>query len=191
MDLMNFEPSQAADMLGPVLVERAVDDAPLFGPDQADLNFIVEKATNSPVTSGLVQDLDAGDRPLPEALRNGSTTAEKLRALRVYVKEGKPAQTSVDNVAEATDDMSLSATGPPASSEIYEELLSTLIEAEGLPREARAVIDHAMLLRAKEKYLFDPAKNREVVDDDPWLRYLWGWIGGELAPTDYCYIERD
>ena len=89
MDLMNFEPSQAADMLGPVLVEGAVDYAPLFGPDQADLNFIVEKAkTNSPVTSGLVQDLDAGDRPLPEALRYGLTTAEKLRALRVYVKEG-------------------------------------------------------------------------------------------------------
>lgn len=191
MDLMNFEPSQAADMLGPVLVERALDDAPLFGPDQADLNSIVEKATNSPITSGLVQDLDAEDRPLPEALRNGSTTAEKLRALRVHVKEGKSAGKSVDNVAEATEDLSLSATGPPTSSELHEELLSTLIEAEGLPREARAVIDNAMLLRAKEKYLFDPAKNRDIVDDDPWLRYLWGWIGGESTPTDNCHVNRN
>lgn len=191
MDLMNFEPSQAADMLGPVLVERALDDAPLFGPDQVDLNFIVEKATNSPITSGLVQDLDGGDRPLPEALRSGSTTAEKLRALRIYVKEGKSVQTPMDGVTEATEDMSLSATGPPTSSELHVDLLSTLVEAEGLPREARAVIDHAMLLRAKEKYLFDPSRNREVVDDDPWLRYLWGWVGGESTPADHCYIDKN
>ena len=180
MDLMHFEPSQAPDMLGPVLVEQALDDVPIFGPDRKDLTTIVEEATRLPPLTGLVQDLDADDRILPAAFTKASTTAEKLRALRACVKE-KSGQKAVDTVGDTVRDMSLSITAPPTNCELHEELLSTLIEAQGLPREARAVVDNVMLLRAKEKYLFDPLVNVAVVADDPWLKYLWGWVGGELT----------
>lgn len=189
MDLMRFEPSQVPEMLGPVLVEQALDDVPIFGPDRKDLNSLVEKATSSDASTYVLQDLVADDRPLPEAFTNASTTAEKLRALRAHVK-AKPGQKSVDAVAESVEDMSLSATDPPTNCELHEELLSTLFAAQGLPREAWTVIDHAMLLRAREKYLFDPSTNIAVVDDDPWLRYLWGWVRGELNPSDISPLNR-
>lgn len=179
MDLMNFESSQVPDMLGPLLVEKALDDFPVFGPDRPGLDLVIEQATSSAASSGLVEDFDASARPLPKAFTNASTTAEKLRALRTYVKDNDTPK-YVDDVTESTADLSLSATGPPTNHQLHEELLSTLVLADGLPREARAVVDHSMLLRAKEKYLFDPSINRAVVDDDPWLRYIWGWISGEL-----------
>lgn len=182
MDLMHFEPSQAPDMLGPVLVEQTLLDVPIFGPDNSDLNTIVGGATRSPPSTGLVRDFDADDRPLPEAFTNASTTAEKLRALRAHVKE-KPGQKSADDVTDSVADMSLSVTAPPTNRELHEELLSTLIEAQGLPIEARVVVDHIMVLRAKEKYLLDAPTNVAVVGDDPWLRYIWGWVGGERTPT--------
>ena len=181
MDLMHFEPSQAPEMLGPVLVEQALDDVPIFGPERKDLNSIVEKATSSATSAYALQDLDADGRPLPEAFTNASTTAEKLRALRAHVK-AKPGQKSVGAVTDSTADMSLSATEPPTNCELHDELLSTLIAAQGLPREAWAVIDHVMLLRAREKYLFNSSTNIAVVDDDPWLKYLWGWVRGEFTP---------
>lgn len=187
MDVMHIEPSHAPEMLGPVLVEQALDDVPIFGPDSSDLNSIVEGATRSPPSTGLIQDLDADDRPLPEAFTNASTTAEKLRALRAHIKD-KSGLESVDDVADSVGDMSLSVTAPPTNCELHEELLSTLMEARGLPLEARAVVDHVMILRAKEKYLFDPSTNVAVAGDDPWLRYLWGWIGGEPAPTDIVLL---
>ncbi len=36
-----------------------------------------------------------------------------------------------------------------------------------------------MLLRAKEKYLFDFALNQTIAADDPWLRDTWAWVAGE------------
>lgn len=189
MDLMRFESSQAPEMLGPVLVEQALDDVPIFGPEGKDLNSIVEKATSSAAETYVLQDLDADDRPLPEAFTNASTTAEKLRALRAHVK-AKPGRNSVDAVTESVDDLSLSTAEPPTNCELHEELLSTLIAAQGLPREAWAVIDHVMLLRAREKYLFNTSTNITVVDDDPWLRYLWGWIRGESRPTGILPLIR-
>jgi len=63
--------------------------------------------------------------------------------------------------------------------ELHELHLSSLVGAKGFPMEAQKVIDHTMLLRAKEKYLFDCEANRKVVSDDPWLRDVWAWIAGE------------
>lgn len=180
MDLMRFEPSQTPAMLGPIMVEKALHEVPIFGPDRKDLSSIVEEATNSAASAYVLTDLDADNRPLPEALFKTSTIAEKLRALRAHVK-AKPKEESVDAVSQSVADVSLSATDPPTNCELHEELLSTLMAALGLPREAWAVIDHVMLFRAKEKYLFNPSTNIAVVDDDPWLRYLWGWIRGELT----------
>ncbi|PKS06810.1 hypothetical protein jhhlp_006885 [Lomentospora prolificans] len=187
MDLMRFEPSQAPDILGPLLVDQALSDVPIFGENRVDLASVVEEATNSQVSeSGLVGDLDASEDALPESFTNASTTAEKLRALRAYIKDRtkSASKTPVEGLADAAAELSLSATGPPTNRELHDELLTTLLEAKGLPSKARAVLDHIMLLRAKEKYLFNTTINRAVVDDDPWIRYLWLWISDAEAATE-------
>ena len=184
MDLMHFEPSQAPDILGPLLVDQALSDVPIFGDDRVDIASVVEESTNYSQLPGLVEDLNAQKASLPDSLTKASTTAEKLRALRAYIKETAPKpepKKSTDRLADATADLSLSVTGPPTNRELHDELLSTLIEAKGLPSEARAVVDHVMLLRAKEKYLFNTTINRAVVDDDLWVRSLWLWISGTCS----------
>ena len=191
MDLMRFEPSQAPDILGPLLVDQALSDVPIFGENRVDLASVVEEATNSQVSeSGLVGDLDASEDALPESFTNASTTAEKLRALRAYIKDRtkSASKTPVEGLADAAAELSLSATGPPTNRELHDELLTTLLEAKGLPSKARAVLDHIMLLRAKEKYLFSTTINRAVVDDDPWIRYLWLWISGKRSRSQSCYF---
>ncbi|CAI4211826.1 unnamed protein product [Parascedosporium putredinis] len=163
---------QVARYIGPLLVDQALSDVPIFGDDRVDLAAVVEQATNSQASDvGLLVDLEASGDALPESFTKASTTAEKLRSLRAHVKDrSKPAPNkSNDRLVDATSNLSLSATGP------------LLI---GLPSEARVVIDHTMLLRAKEKYALDPAINKAVVGDDPWVRYLWLWISDAEAAAE-------
>jgi hypothetical protein len=174
-------------MLAPLLVEKELSEVPIFGPEKIDLDAIIDDVTQTPVpTSGLVEDKSASDIPLPKSFIKATNTAEQMRALRSYVKDISTAKrssngtTTVDDVAKATDDLSISAEGPPSCRELHEDLLQSLVEAQGLPRDAQVVFDHVMLLRAKEKYLLDAAINHSVVGDDAWLRYIWDWIAGEL-----------
>ncbi|KAI8257616.1 putative WD repeat-containing protein [Colletotrichum sp. SAR 10_98] len=72
------------------------------------------------------------------------------------------------------------------------------LNTQNLSTESQCLLDHVMLLRAKEKYLFDCNVNRAVVADDPWLRYMWDWIadaedaaqdgGMKLSPLDLSYM---
>ncbi|KAJ0289089.1 hypothetical protein Brms1b_000075 [Colletotrichum noveboracense] len=42
-NIMEFEPSQSSDMLGPLFVEEALSDIAIFGPDKVDVQTIVDK----------------------------------------------------------------------------------------------------------------------------------------------------
>ncbi|KAG7147023.1 putative WD repeat-containing protein C12G12.01c like [Verticillium longisporum] len=45
--LLNFEPSQCADMYGPLLLEQALSDVPLFGKKKANIPAVIEKTLRS------------------------------------------------------------------------------------------------------------------------------------------------
>ncbi|TVY79402.1 SEH-associated protein 4 [Fusarium oxysporum f. sp. cubense] len=182
--MMQFEPSQAPDMLGPLLVEEALSEVPLFGPESANVRADTEallKANN--MTSVVIEDIGATTRPLPEAFHKASTVAAKIRALRAFVRDEfqapkgiKPRVGDTKIVESETSEMSLASDSLGSCREIHDALLASLAEAEGLPREAQNVLDHNMLLRAKEKYLFDAVANRDIVADDPWVKYIWDWV---------------
>lgn len=54
-----------------------------------------------------------------------------------------------------------------------------------MPSQGHIVLNHIMLLRAKEKYLFHTKTNQKVVADDPWLQDVWAWVAGaEEAAAD-------
>ncbi|EQB52400.1 WD repeat domain-containing protein [Colletotrichum gloeosporioides Cg-14] len=42
-NIMEFEPSQSSDMLGPLFVEEALSDIAIFGPDKVDVQTVVDK----------------------------------------------------------------------------------------------------------------------------------------------------
>ncbi|KAF4963253.1 hypothetical protein FSARC_8722 [Fusarium sarcochroum] len=186
-DIMQFEPSQAPDMLGPLLIEEALSDVPLFGPESARIRADTEAALKANSTSSVViEDIGATTRSLPETFHKASTVAPKIRALRAFVRDEFQAPVSANGikpragdtkiVQSETSEMSLASDSLGSCREIHDALLASLAEAEGLPREAQNVLDHAMLLRAKEKYLFDAVANRDIVADDPWVKYIWDWV---------------
>jgi WD repeat-containing protein mio len=193
--MMQFEASHSPEMLGSLFVEDALSNIPIFGKTKADVGAIISEALGSQIPAAdLLVNSESIAVPLPDVLWKPSTTAEKLRALRKYAREALQVsheETSVDKPTEETSDaekaladMSLSQDGPPSCRVLHDNLLRALPEAKGLPREAQSVMDHAMLLRAKEKYLFDATTNASVVSDDHCLRYVWDWIAGRcFAPA--------
>lgn len=188
---MKFEPGQTAETLGPFFRENALSEIPIFGPDKADVGAIADTAMETYSPEGdLLVDEAASDVPLPEAFTKATTIAEKLKALRAYTWGiSYPDVVGKDESHRIFDQMMLIKIredwreGPskPSNHALHEGLLKSTMEIAGFPKAAQAVLDHVMLLRAKEKYLFDCRVNRAVVADDPWLKSVWGWIEGNLA----------
>lgn len=185
---MMFEPSQTSETLGPFFAENALSDVPIFGPDKANVGAIMDKAMQSgtPDYHWLV-DETASEVPLPEAFAKATTIAEKLKALRWYIwRITYPdiiEKEDLRHISHPLVLLKLENAGPEDIStrscrSLHEMLLKTTMDTAGFPNAAKAVLDHVMLLRAKEKYLLDCRVNRAVVDDDPWLKSVWAWIEG-------------
>lgn len=193
LELMKFEQEATPTMLGPLLVDRALSDIPIFGEESVDLEDAISSAVK-PVSPGSIRAELINDvhRSLPESFYTSRSTAQKLRAIRAFVREEledseksdalQSQLTSLSLVRDGEDGMPLASNGAESCREMHEALLSILTETPGLPREAQCAIDHRMLLRAKEMYLFDAVRNRDVVGDDPWIRFVWDWIAGQ---SDY------
>ncbi|KAK4175224.1 hypothetical protein QBC36DRAFT_216641, partial [Triangularia setosa] len=160
-DLMEFEPSHSHAMLGPLLTESVFSDKPVFGPNKVDVAAVVEQTFATPPKKLLAVKV-SGDAELPAAFHNATTVAEQLKALRSMNKDADPG-TQVE---------------PPSQRHRHEKLLMDTMNLARNSPKARNVLDHIMLLRAKEGYLFNYEKNQEIVSDDLWLKDAWAWVAG-------------
>lgn len=181
---MDLEPTQARDILGPLFKESLLCDVPVFGPDRVDVPAVVKEALElSTQCQDMVVDELAEGAAAPLDLHGAFTVAEQLKALRLYTQEclARPRSQGKDGIANKAALNQLDYE-PQVQRERHERLLSEKMESRGLPREGHAVLDHIMLLRAKEKYLFHTATNQKVVADDPWLQDVWAWVAGKPTP---------
>lgn len=186
---MQFETNQTKETMGPFIVENALFDIPIFGPDRADIDAIADTTLEEYDPEGeLLVDELASSADLPESFAVATTLAEKMKALRKYIWGINRPDIDEDDF-EKTDHPTmlsrLQADGPQETSQhssrsLHEALIKSTMETAGFPKPAQVVLDHIMLLRAQERYLFDCRVNRAVVDDDPWLKSVWGWIGGNV-----------
>ncbi|PHH87962.1 hypothetical protein CDD83_8176 [Cordyceps sp. RAO-2017] len=196
-DVMQFEPAQSAEIMGTFLAEQALSEVPIFGSDRRHVEEQLQSALKyKSAVSTTVEQVDEMATPLPASFRNAESVAQKLRALRMYIREDQGASQAEDGAAASShhktkqlesgpNDISLASNSLGSCREIHEGLLSSLVAVRGLPREAQSVVDYTMLHRAKEKYLFDAAVNRNVVSDDPWKRFVWDWVAdAEHAAED-------
>jgi hypothetical protein len=181
---MDFEPSQAPSILGPLFTEGLLADVPLFGPEKVDVGALVKEALQmSAEHKDLVVDAVAEKIAMPLDLEGAVTVADKLKALRSYSLEHLPRPKS--RVRDGSSKKESSKQGeaePLVQRERHERLLTEKMESLGLPSEGHAILDHIMLLRAKEKYLFSTETNQKVVAEDPWLQDVWGWVAGKSVP---------
>ncbi|ORY70125.1 WD repeat domain-containing protein [Pseudomassariella vexata] len=188
-DFMQLEGPQYSEMMGSILIENALSDIPLFGEEKADIETIIEKALQprSP-EHACVEDAEAITAPLPRLFTHGATMADKLRGLRNYSKQHLKVSKSKagygqhhpsrKEIAPKTEGVAAGKAVTRSNRHSHEKLLSLSLDTKGFPKEAQLVLDHVALLRAKDKYLFDFAANRDIVSDDPWLRDMWDWIAG-------------
>lgn len=181
---MQFEATQYPTMVGSLNIDQAFKDKALFGSNKDSVNAVVQEALLSPApTADPVYDSEASTEKLPELFATTSKTAEKLRDLRKYSKENFEVaklqqQSSIKDLDRSLTDLSLKGNGLPSNRQLHERLLVSTLDTKGFPKKAQVILDHAMLLRSKEKYLFDYVANRDIVADDPWLRELWDWVAG-------------
>lgn len=169
-------------------MQDELSEIPLFQEPKPDAQAVVASVLQSPIHEGYhLKDLEAEDSPpLPDSFRAATTVAEKLRILREYAKIALPLNGLQRGVPSRNTDKSwphLTHDGehPITYRERHEQLLATTMFTLGFPSEAQLFIDHVMLWRAKEMYLFDCERNRKIVADDPWLRDTWAWIAGEIC----------
>ncbi|KAI8957127.1 hypothetical protein F5Y11DRAFT_340799 [Daldinia sp. FL1419] len=200
--LMRFEGAQHPEMMGPLNIDQAFKDQPIFGSSKEPLNAVVQQTLSSPPpTVDPICDFEASTEPLPELFTSASTTADKLRGLRQYSKQTLEAakqlgdkerqQSVIKDLDRSLSELSTKGDVLPTNRQLHERLLTSILDSRGFPKEAQLVLDHIMLLRSKEKYLFDYAANRDIAADDPWLRELWNWVAGaDDATADVGMISQ-
>lgn len=195
---MEFEQYQSPIMLGPLTVQQALSQVPIFGEHKTDIGGLIQKALQPHYAfpQDYTEDAMIRAAQLPESFSEQLSTAQKLQELRGFSRRAsrKASETATGQSLlnsedkQSSDDPSVSRNDPPSNRQLHEKLLSQNIESCGMPKEAQILLDHILLLRANNRYLFDSATNRDVVSDDPWLRDLWDWIGGRsIKPSMLDY----
>lgn len=175
---MALEPLQASSLLGPLLTEKALSDIPLFGSERANINGLVEKTMQTGVSSEeLSTERPSEEIDLPDVVSADSSVAQKLVAIRKALRDV--------SLAVTTDSGARPKIAAPPQLQCHESLLTETKAASMLSNKAQVVLDHTMLLRAREGYLFNYQRNQKVVSDDVWLRDVWAWVAGaEDAASD-------
>ncbi|CAK7223426.1 hypothetical protein SEUCBS140593_005231 [Sporothrix eucalyptigena] len=194
--MMQLETNQATEVLYPVAFEEALADIPIFASDATEINGAIQKAQKDRAAQIDADALEQAKKSkLPPEYFAAKTVAKKLKILRAYEKQHLRSTTQARtgaaafssgraDLTDSTASLASLSGRPLTSQELHESLLTSTIARQGFPSEAQAVLDHIMLLRAKERYLFNCSLNQEIVADDPWLRDVWGWVGdAEAAAT--------
>ncbi|KAI0480858.1 WD repeat domain-containing protein [Xylariaceae sp. FL0804] len=187
--LMRLEATCYPRMMGSVLVDEALKDIPLFGKDKESISSMIQETLLSPPPDvDQIVDAETSQSALPLPFPESAPLSEKLHSLRKHATRtignlnrstgdgGKPP--ALENLNTSFSSLSTRSAGPPSNRELHESMLATTLNTRGHSKEAQVVLDHVMLLRSKEKYLFDYAANRDIVSDDPWLKDLWDWVAG-------------
>ncbi|KAI1429230.1 hypothetical protein F5Y12DRAFT_782001 [Xylaria sp. FL1777] len=161
--LMQFDAVQYPEIMGSLLIDDAVKYTPLFGNEKESVATIVSHVLESlPPETDKVLDFEAKES-LPQSFADAGTTADKILVLRKYAYQSR----------ETTPG---EGTGLVSNRQAHENLLATTLNTKGFAKAAQIVLDHVILLRSYEKYLFDYAANINIVSDDPWLKDLWLWV---------------
>lgn len=174
--LIQFDTARYPEMMGSLLITGAVKEIPLFGDERESVSDIASQTLElRPPERDPILDFEAND-DLPQSFFDANTTAGKILALRKYARDVNQSRESTNGgLGKPLSDTEGKTAGPVSNRQAHENLL-TMTNTKGFPKEAQVVLDHVMLLRSKEKYLFDYSTNMNITSDDPWLKYLWLWV---------------
>jgi hypothetical protein len=178
MTLMKFlDPSERDIVLGPLYATEAKTDIPIFGPEKFTSRNI-KQLLNSTVK----QALQSETNPVVNLL---ATTKSKMS--QVAGKTSQPDSSLSGDLerlqleAQERDEKVKSRTSRKISSsrELHDEAHYTRRSISTSAESKKELLDHVMLQRAIDGYLFNCNLNNAIVNDDVWLQEVWEWIEGK------------
>lgn len=177
MTLMKFsDPAEQENVLGPLYATAAKAEVPVFGPDgyrsektQDLLNAAIKKAVHC--LDDAVVDLLAPSGALVGkfATKTEASMAKEAAKLRLSVAlhgdEKYPQEVPADKKVFS-------------SRELHDRSHYSVLRSLPGPKAQHEALDHVMLQRAINGYLFNCLDNKAIVADDQWLQGAWDWIHG-------------
>ena len=159
---MNFEDaSERVRVRGPLFAAAAKLNVPVFGPEkfkfpkiQTLLNAAINKALRSP------------EDPIVDVLPS------------IYLDLSQSHLLSDAGIS--TSQLSTSNKVHTAR-EVHDKMHYSMLNLGSSRKPSSELLDHVMLRRALDGYLFDCKINKTVATDDHWLHDLWEWIQGKFS----------
>ena len=106
--------------------------------------------------------------------RENLSAANLVKNVRIKLNKMRPGN---ERLESQENDSSVGETPKLPSGEAHEALYDYQTGDEKLDIKDAMELLSVSRRRCAEGYLFDCAKNVEIVSDDPWLQELWTWIG--------------
>ncbi|CZS93530.1 uncharacterized protein RCO7_10584 [Rhynchosporium graminicola] len=186
LDLMHFaDPAEQEKILAPLASIAVKSDVAVFGPERfttekmiSALYEEVKKSLES--TEDLVVDLLA---PQSTALGARTSTASVPESVDDFIQLSLEPKESKRQSAFAVTSSESALFATLSSREQNEKSHFTATSRNPSTKATREHLNHVMLHRAVQGYLFEPKANRDVVVDDPWLQDVWEWIAGAEEAT--------
>jgi hypothetical protein len=169
------DPNERDAALGPLHATEAKDNIPIFGAEKFTskntkllVNSTVKQALQSntnPVVNLLASTKSEMGHPPGKSSQTDASLSDDLHKLQLEVEKGR------DEKANSLTSKIISS-----SRELHDKShYTTRAKSETSKTE---LLDHAMLQRAIDGYLFNCKLNKAIADDDEWLQDVWEWIAG-------------
>lgn len=95
----------------------------------------------------------------------------------------------LSNASISTSQLSTS-TQVCTNREVHDQLHYSMLGLTRSKKPRSGLLDHIMLRRALDGYLFDCKINKRIATDDQWLQDTWEWIQGESSQVLETYMLK-
>jgi hypothetical protein len=177
--------SEREKVFGPLFATAAKSNFPVFGPDKfqsSKIKTLLDTAIKTSLQSpeDPIVDLASIDLEMSQTSSNIGISQLQL--------EGKGSKPGGSEKASAE-------LGPLdkvyTSREVHDRFHYSTLGLVPSTKSRSELLDHVMLRRAVDGYLFNCKINKTVVCDDQWLQDLWEWIEGKPSShTKYHMLNN-
>lgn len=106
--------------------------------------------------------------------------SQDISAKTADLVENIPGREKPDNkyLGSRLENLNILSSKPLSSREQHEKKLWAALGGSASTDIMLAKLKRLIIRRCKNGYLFDYAKNRSILTDDPWLQDVWQWVEG-------------
>ena len=176
MSLMNFEDaSEKVKVRAPLFATAAKLSVPVFGPEK------FQTLKSQTLLKEAIRESMRSEDPVVNLLALSDLEmrqSQKLSDPAISTSQTEGKRTQLGGSEKSTADFS-SPDKVFTSREVHDKLHYSSMSLISSNKPRNKLLDHVMLRRAFDGYLFDSKVNKMVVNGDQWLKDLWEWIQGK------------